>query len=260
MSITELQEKIRNAKALDFGTLLGESIELFKKTWIQGLLLQLFNLVLALPFIIVIYIPLIGVMIANENNGYDYSETWRSFFAGMSILYFLFIIVGIFVLGAIQVALNAAFFRIMKKLDHNESTVTNDFFYFLKGKYLSKAFMLMIVTVLISIPAVILCYIPFIYVIVPFSFFAFFFAFNPELSVGDIVKASFSLGNRKWLLTFGLLIVSSLLSQIVGLLLCGIGVLVTAAFVYHPTYLIYKHVVGFNERPVDDEVQKIENI
>ncbi len=260
MSISELQEKIRNAKALDFGTILGESIELFKKTWLQGFLLQLFNLVIALPFIIVIYIPLVGVMIANAEHGYDHSETWSTFFAGMSIFYILFVIVGIFVLGAVQVALNAAFFRIMKKLDHNETTTTNDFFYFLKGKYLSKAFLLMIVTILISIPAMILCYIPFIYVIVPFSYFAFFFAFNPELSVGDIVKVSFGLGNKKWLLTFGLLIVSSLLSQIVGFLLCGIGVLFTAAFVYHPTYLIYKNVIGFDSEAEIDEVQKIENL
>ena len=33
---SSLQEKIRNAKALDFGTIFSASIELFKKTWIQG--------------------------------------------------------------------------------------------------------------------------------------------------------------------------------------------------------------------------------
>jgi hypothetical protein len=260
MSISELQEKISNAKALDFGTILSESIELFKKTWLQGFLLQLFNFVIALPFIIILYIPLIGFMVANAENGYNGSDTWSGFFAGMSVFYILFLIAGIFVLGAVQVALNAAFFRIMKKLDHNETTTTNDFFYFLKSNYLSKAFMLMIVSILISIPAIILCYIPFIYVIVPMSYFAFFFAFNPELSVGDIVKASFGLGNKKWLLSFGLLIVTSILSQIVGLLLCVIGVLFTAAFIYHPTYLIYKHVVGFDESNDEGDIQIIENL
>lgn len=257
MTISQLEEKIQNAMALDFGTIFSESIELFKKTWVQGFLLQIFNLVIALPFIIILYVPLIGFVLANAENGYDDSETLSAFFAGMSILYILFLIVGIFVLGAVQVALNAAFFRIMKKLDHNEATTTNDFFYFLKGKYLSKALILMIVSILISIPAVILCYIPFIYVIVPMSYFSFFFAFNPDLSVGDIVKASFGLGNKKWLISFGLLIVSSLLAQIVGLLLCLVGVFFTAAFVYHPTYLIYKHVIGFDET---NEILEIENI
>lgn len=256
MTISQLEEKIQNAMALDFGTIFSESIELFKKTWVQGFLLQIFNLVIALPFIIILYVPLIGFVLANAENGYDDSEALSAFFAGMSLLYILFLIVAIFVLGAVQVALNAAFFRIMKKLDHNEATTTNDFFYFLKGKYLSKALILMIVSILISIPAVILCYIPFIYVIVPMSYFSFFFAFNPDLSVGDIVKASFGLGNKKWLISFGLLIVSSLLAQIVGLLLCLVGVFFTAAFVYHPTYFIYKRVIGFDET---NEILEIEN-
>ena len=47
---------------------------------------------------------------------------------------------------------------------------------------------------------------------------------------------------------------ASLLSQIVGVLLCGIGALFTAAFVYHPTYLIYKEVIGFEN---DNEVETI---
>jgi hypothetical protein len=256
MTILELQGKIKNAKALDFGNIFSESIELFKKTWVQGFLLQIFNFVIALPFIILLYVPLIGAMLVSAENGYDETETLSTFFAGMSLLYILFLIVVVLVLGAVQVALNAAFFRIMKKLDHNESTVTNDFFYFLKGSYLSKAFVLMIASILISIPAILLCYLPFIYVIVPMSYFAFFFAFNPELSVGDIVKASFGLGNKKWLLTFGLLIVSSILAQLVGLLLCLVGVFFTAAFVYHPTYLIYKHVIGFDEK---DQNLMIEN-
>jgi hypothetical protein len=80
------------------------------------------------------------------------------------------------------------------------------------------------------------------------------FAFNPELSVGDIVSASFKLGHKKWLLSFGLLIVSGILAEIVGLLMCGIGVLFTAAFVYHPTYFIYKNVIGF-ENDSEETVQ-----
>ena len=140
--------------------------------------MQLFTLVVALHFIIFLYVPLLLVIIANAENGYDNSETLEAFFAGMSILYILFVIVGIFVLGAVQVALNAAFFRIMKKLDYNEPTTTSDFFYFLKGKYLRKAFILMIVSILISIPAMLLCYIPFIYVIVPLTYFSLVFAFE----------------------------------------------------------------------------------
>ena len=88
---------------------------------------------------------------------------------------------------------------------------------------------------------------------IPVSYFAIVFAFNPELSVGEVIKVGFKLGNKKWLLSFGLIIVASLLAQIVGFLLCGIGMLFTATFVYHPIYFIYKNVIGFNsDNPIDE--------
>lgn len=253
-TISTLFEKINNAPALDFGTIFSESIELFKKTWVQGLLLQIMVMVIMLPLIIVLYIPLIGMVITQQQSGYSDPDAFNNFLAGMSLLYILFVIVGIFVLSAVSVAINAAFFRIMKKLDYNEAVTTSDFFYFLKGKYLSKTFALTIASILISIIAALLCYLPLFYVMVPMSYFTIMFAFNSELSVGDIVKASFKLGHKKWLISFGLMIVASLLAQLVGFILCGIGILVTAAFVYHPTYLVYKKVVGFDEENPIDEI------
>jgi hypothetical protein len=253
-TINTLLEKIDHAKELDFGTIFGESIELFKKTWLQGFLLQLFTFIIMLPLIIVLVIPLIGVIIAEQESGFSDQESFNGIFAGMSVLYILFVVVGIFVLGAISVALNAGFYRIMKKLDYNEAVTTSDFFYYIKGKYLSKLLMLMVVSILIAIPAALLCYIPLIYAIVPLSYFALIFAFNPDLSVGEIVKVSFKLGNKKWLISFGLIIVASILAQLVGFLMCFIGVLFTATFVYHPIYLIYKNVIGFDEHIAIEEV------
>lgn len=53
MNITiTLLQKIASDKELDFGTIFGEAIELFKKTWLQGFLLQLFTLIVMLPLII----------------------------------------------------------------------------------------------------------------------------------------------------------------------------------------------------------------
>lgn len=244
-TIANLLEKISNAKQLDFGTIFSESFDLFKKTWLQGFLLQIFTFVIMLPLIIVIYMPLIGIMMAQSKNGYNDPNAFSAFFAGMSIFYILFVIAAIFALSAVSFALNAGFFRIMKKLDFNEEVTTPDFFYFFKAKYFNKTFMLMLASIGIAILAAVLCYIPIFYVMVPLSYFTVMFAFNPDLSTGDIVKASFKIGNKKWLLSFGLMIVSLLLAEIVGLLMCGIGVLFTAAFVYHPTYLIYKNIIGF---------------
>ncbi len=265
-TIDYLLEKINNARALDFGTIFSSSIELFKKTWMQGFLLQVFTIIIMIPLIIILYIPLFTMIFTQARSGNSNPEMYSDFFTGMSFLYILFVIVGIFVLGAVQLALNAAFFRIMRALDEGNTITTSDFFYFLNKKYLSKAFMLMLVTMLITcivgfvviillVPTLFLSMLIFLYLLVPLSFFTIIFAFNTELNVGDIVKLSFKLGHKKWLIAFGLIFVSSLLAEIVGVLLCGVGTLFTAAFVYHPVYMIYKDVIGFNN---DHEISTIE--
>jgi len=244
-SIESILDKINRAERLDFGNILGESFELFKKTWIHGFILQLVLFIIMLPLIMVIYVPIFTVLIAQAKNGYAEPDAFSGIFVGMSFFYILFMIVAIFALSAIQFALNAGFFRMMKKLDFGETVQTSDLFFFFKTSYFSKTFLLVLASVGIAIIAALLCYLPIFYVMVPLTYFGFIFAFNPELSVNDIIKISFKLGNKKWLISFGLMIVVSLMSQIVGLILCGIGVLFTAAFVYHPFYLIYKSVVGF---------------
>ena len=79
--ITEILEKINQAKPLDFGTIFSDSIELFKKTWLQGFLLQVFTMIIMMPLIIVIYVPLIGIMLAQSENGYSDPNPFANFFA-----------------------------------------------------------------------------------------------------------------------------------------------------------------------------------
>ncbi|WP_417200436.1 hypothetical protein [Bizionia sp.] len=246
-TMNSILEKIANAPSLDFGTIFSDAFDLFKKTWVQGFLLQIITFIIVLPFILLLYLPLLGIIISQATTGDQDPEAFQAYFAGLGIMYMLFFIAGILVLSVVSLALNAGFFRIMKRLDHNEPIKTSDFFYFLKGKYFGKLLILMFAALFISLIAVMLCVLPIIYVVVPIYFFSIIFAFNPELSAGDIIKASFKLGNKKWLLVFGLTIIASLLAQIVGMLMCGIGILVTAPFVYHPMYLVYKNVIGFED-------------
>lgn len=63
---TTLLEKIENARDLDFGTIFGESIELFKKTWLQGFLLVLLTMAIMIPLFFMLYLPLIGLIIAQS--------------------------------------------------------------------------------------------------------------------------------------------------------------------------------------------------
>ncbi len=248
-TLKELFEKIDNAKELDFGTIFSDSIELFKKTWVQGLLLQLFTLIIMLPIIIIFYIPLIGLMITQqENGGYYDPELYNTFFTSMSLLYVFVLVVGVVLLSTLSVALNLGFFRIMKKLDHNEQVLSKDFFYFFKANHLANILALILIMVIIAIPSALLCYIPLIYVMVPLSFVTVIYAFNEDLSVLDVIKASFKIGNKKWLLTFGLLIVIYLCVVFLTIITCGIGSLFLNSLMYHPIYLVYKKVVGFDEK------------
>jgi len=73
-----------------------------------------------------------------------------------------------------------------------------------------------------------------------------FFAFNEELSPTEMLKASFQLGNKNWLVIFGLLIVMGLMAQL-GILLCGIGILFTAILAKIPVYYIYNDGVGLSK-------------
>lgn len=252
MELIEMQRRIKNAKNLDFGTLFNQSIELFKKVWVQGLVTLLLNMVLAIPVMMIVYIPLIfiGFFDAYGSNqdfydSYKQSELSPIMIITMAIVY-LFLIIAMSTIGF---GLKAAFYRICRLKDL-EQMGKEDYFYFFKKPYLVKTMKLGLAFSGISMLAALLCVLPIIYVIVPLSLMIVIYAFNPDMSISDIVKLGFDLGNKKWLITFGLMFVSGFLAGIVGMLMCGIGIYVTASFSYLPPYFIYKDVIGF-----DDEVQ-----
>ena len=179
MTPTEFQSKIAQAKDLEFGTIISQSIELYKKSWLQGFLLQLFVMILMIPFFIVLYMPMVMMAVSQAESGNFDPNNMNSLFAGFSVVYVLLLIVGILIIGVVQIALIAAFHRILRNLDEGREARTSDLFYFLKGKHLGKIVVLMLVSILIAIPAALFFYLPFIYVIVPMSFFTITFAFNP---------------------------------------------------------------------------------
>ena len=146
----------------------------------------------------------------------------------------------------------AGFYKIIKQVDSSEAP-KDDFFYYFNSAYMSKIFMLGIIYALIATIAQALFVIPYIYAFVPLSFFAVVFANNPDLTETEIVKLSFSLGTKKWLLTFGLLFVTGILGML-GIIACGIGLLFTISIMYLPAYFVYRDVIGFED---DSEIMKI---
>ncbi|MCF7559047.1 hypothetical protein L3X39_00235 [Sabulilitoribacter multivorans] len=242
-----LSEKIKNAKALDFGTILSEVIELFKKVWLKGFLTVL--LIFLCAFVIGFLFSVIGLStnIYNFNDGINL-ETFTSFYS-MNVLYSL----PQTILGSVvSIGFLASFYRICKNYVMKDED-NNDYFYFFSNGYFSKIFMLGIIYGLIATIAQLLLVIPYIYVFVPISYFSVIFAFNPDLSETEIVKASFALGNKKWLISFGLIFVSAILGML-GVIACFIGVLFTISIVYLPVFYVYKEVIGF------EDVSEIEQI
>lgn len=253
MTIAEIHLRIANAKDLDFGTVIDECIQLYKKFWGQGLLTILIIALLTIPIALLsnFLLGILGLVTPNEFNFQDFQIDDLAGLYGFDLLYNIpFTIIS----TSIQIAVLGGFYRMIKISDIDNST-KEDYFYFFKSEYFGKIMMLAIVYAGIGLVAQLFCFIPYIYAIVPMMYFSVMFAFNSEKSVEEIFKTCFMLGNRKWLLTFGTLIICFILGML-GLIACVIGVLFTISIAYLPCYVIYKHVIGFDDESELDQIGK----
>ncbi len=248
MNKKQLLQKIETASSPDFGDILSKSFDLFKKVWMDGFLHLLVTALVTLPLLLIIYIPFIPVFIEAVQSG-DGPENFRPNFDYpllTIIAYVALVFVLIVITQVVSLGVTAHYFKVCKVKDLENSEDDKGYFYFLKGKNFGKLFVLSLATFGIAMGAVALCYFPIFYVMVPLQLIVVVFAFNSNLSVSDIVSISFKLGNKFWLLVFGLIIVSSMIAQL-GVILCFIGVFFTAYFVHIPIYYFYKETIGFNE-------------
>jgi hypothetical protein len=248
MTYLELEFRIKNAKQLDFGNLINDVIELFKKNWLKGFLTIL--LIVSSALCVLFIFTLIGLSPQNMTfkKGLDFQTFYETYFTNV-----IYNIPQSILISTMTLAFLGAFYRMCKQTVLNE-TETEEYFYFFKKEYFSKVFMLGIIYSGIAVLAQIMFIIPYLYVYIPLSFFAMVLANNPEMGELDIVKISFKLGNKKWFITFITMFVTWILGML-GLLACGIGVLFTLSIVYLPSFFIYKEVVGFNE---NEEITTLE--
>ena len=240
MYLENIIQRIKSRPDLGFTVIFSKSIDLFKKVWLQGFITLLLTFVTIIPFYIILYIPMIAAGITDPETIRDHQLPPMVAIA-MGILA-PFFAVGVTTFG---LALNAAFLKICRQGDLGEER-TDDYFYFFKEGRLGKAFILSLYTLGISILGTLACGLGLFYVIVPLALLPAFLAFSEELTALEIVKASFTLGNKNWLVIFGLVIVMGLVAQL-GLLLCCIGVLFTAMLSNVPAYFIYKDGAGFEK-------------
>lgn len=245
-SFQRLLSKIQVASTIDFGDLFNESVTLFKKVWVQGLILQLFSILIMLPFIIIFYVPYFQLVLENSSNGVMDSaalgqELINAY--GSSLLWiYLVMLLG----SLVSYVLYLGFYRIVKKIDHGQEFVFSELFHFFKAASIGKSFGLAVTHMFISLLATLLCFLPIIYAIVPLMFLLPVFAYNSNLSTSEIVKVSFALGNKKWGIVFLTLILNGILIYVIAIVTCGLGTLFVSCFLYLPQYIIYKKVIGFD--------------
>ena len=158
-----------------------------------------------------------------------------------NMVYLLILLVSI-----VSSLLYLGFYRIIKEMDHGNPFVVTDFFYFFKSPVLGKAIVLLLAYTGIAILAALLCFFPLIYAIIPLMFMLPVFVYNSHLSTSEIIKVAFALGNKKWGITFLILMLNIILFYAVSFVTCGLGALFISCFLYLPQYIIYKKVIGFD--------------
>ncbi|WP_299217879.1 hypothetical protein [uncultured Aquimarina sp.] len=254
MNASQLFDKIENISPIDFGNIFNKSIELFKKVWLQGFIHLLISFVVIIPLIIVMYIPIVALASINgfDDSYGEYSNQFEEVSIGLAILFVVLAVVVSMIASAFQFGIIAHFYQTCKQEDLELHQGSN-YFMFFKGKYLGKILVLAIAISVISIVAMSLCFFPLLYVMVPLQLLGVIFAFNPDVSASDLIKASFKLGNKIWLMAFLLILISAVLAEIVGLMACGIGIFFTIFFVRIPVYYMYKDTIGFENETESEE-------
>ena len=253
-TLNYLQSKIQNALNLDFGTIFNEAIELYKKVWVQGLVFYLIIILITIPVVLVFFGPVYVLMFEEMMSGNPDPVAMNAYIQERGMFFMLAYYGVMFLINIVTYLLYAGFFRVIKKADFNQSFTVSEFFYFFKGKYIGKGFVLIFIATIISIIATMLCVLPLFYVIIPLAFMMPVFAFNPDLAIGDIITVGFKLGNKKWGITFGLCVVAYICVLLLSLITCGIGMIFFMSFMFLPIYLVYKAVIGFEDTDVIDEI------
>ncbi|GEQ85416.1 hypothetical protein ULMS_09240 [Patiriisocius marinistellae] len=257
-----LLSQIEQSTSFDFGNVLSKSFELFKKVWVEGFVHLLLMMVISIPVIILMYVGMFAILGVNffiaggaerfeGANGFD--PAMIPSFVGL----FLLILIVSALMQTFSIAIMAHFYQVCKKADTGKPMDTGGYFDYLKKASFKKLFLLSLATMGVALIAMLLCYLPLFYVMVPLSLSGVIFAFNPDLMAKENISASFKLGNKYWLPIFGLLILGGLIAYL-GVLACGVGLFFTAMFAYIPIYYVYKDTIGFDDDPSDAAISEIE--
>jgi len=240
-------ERIENAKPVDFGNILSKSFELYKTSFKEGLMHSLVGLLVVLPFILVVYIPLIPMyveMLQNTGDPYYTPTVFEKYSPAMIFGWAILVFFLSFLMQVVTMSIYGHYYKVLRKVDTGSTEDIGGYFTMLQENF-GKLLLLSLAIFGIAMLAALLCYLPLLYVIVPLQLVLPILIFNKELSVSEIIKASFKLGNKYWGILFGLIIVSGIIGSL-GMIACYIGLIATMFFTHIVMYYFYKDSVGFD--------------
>ena len=241
-------KRIEQSTKPDFGDVLSKSFELYKKVFTEGLVHSLVGLAVAIPFILLVYIPILPAyidMIQNAGDPYYQPTFFEDYGVAMMIGWFVLVFLLSFIMQAVNMSIYGHFLKLLKNKDTGTTDDIGGYFTILKENF-GLLLVLSLATLGIALLAALLCYLPILYVIVPLNLTLPIFVFNKGLTVGEIIKAAFKLGNKYWGVFFGIFFVSGLIASL-GIIACYIGLLATMFFSYIGVYYAYKDTVGFDD-------------
>jgi len=241
-------QKIENSKSVDFGDVISKSFELYQKYFTQGLTHSLIALLVVIPFLIVIYLPLIPIyaeMLQNSGDPYYTPSFVDDYSVGIIVVWYLLIFVFSFLMQLVNMSIFGHFMKFLRNEDTGRNEEIGSYFTLLKDHF-GKLLLLSLASMGIAILAALLCYLPIFYVMVPLHWIFPIFIFNEKLSVSDTIKAAFKFANKHWLLFFGLGFVCGILASL-GAIVCYIGMIATMFFTYIATYVTYRDSIGFDD-------------
>ena len=198
------------------------------------------------------------IALVTSSNFID-TPSMNGYYALMGILLIVFVFFFIACIITLANGLLGGLYVVYKKADHNEMYTTSDMFVLLKGNRIFKTFRVSILQLLVILVSYLMCVFPIIYTSIPISYIIVIYAFNQDLSATEIVKLAFAIGNKNWVQTFLLRLVTSFVSML-GIFLCGIGIFATFAIVLIPLYYVYKHAIGFDDQNELNSIGQSEEI
>ncbi len=244
-SFNNISKKIAEAPRIDFGDLFNESVQVFKKVWLQGFLLQLLSIGISMPLLFLNFSIL-------QDAGVDYSSQFNiqniltddalaQQDGSALIIYYMLT----FVVGIISSLLSFGFFRIVGQMDKGQDFIFSEFLYFFRNGRFTKSILLVLANFGVAILAVLMCVFPIFYVMIPLMFVTPFYVYNSELSITEVIKSSFALGHKKWGITFAITLLNIITLYILIIFTCGLGALFFSCFLQLPIYVLYKKIISF---------------